>query len=70
MLGSILSLLFVIDLMLKAGPEIHRDSTDLYLYFYINHTVRQENRHLYQHVIGFVTAGLGGFEIILNSQFF
>ena len=40
-----ISLKFVIDLMLQARPEIHRDRANLDLHLRVNHAVRQENRH-------------------------
>ena len=56
------------NLMLQAGPEIHGYRTDLYFYLRIHCTIRQIYRYAYDHVIAFVTAGLGISNVIFHSD--
>ena len=59
---------FVMYLVLQAGPEIHRHRPDLDLHLGIHRPVRQIYRLCHNHMIAFITAGLGKGDIVLHRN--
>ena len=66
-LGRI-ALELVVDLVLKACPEIHRNSSDLYLNLRINNPVGKIYGNGDYHVIALVSARLGEGDVVLDRE--
>ncbi len=56
---------FVVDLMLQAGPEVHRDGSQLHFHPHHLFSVGEKDRNLQHQMVAAVAVGLGVFDVVL-----
>ena len=65
---GVLDILFVFDLMLQTGPEIHGNGAELHFYFHMTFAFGKENRNADDEMQAAVADYLGITDVIIGLQ--